>query len=312
MVVSGIASRMVPGMKNPAVVLLGTALIFALGWMLGRRSAPVVVKPPLEAAAVAGPVDVVPATAEPVQSELPTQIATAAETAVEPELLSADDLWSRVLSLQGLEELRFATLVKAGRRDVDIPRMLVSGSFSGRGDEQLSDEFCEVFELSAEERRHLDEALVAAKQSIATLEVPNAASSLSADGTELLITVEPFPVEGGRVYDRLRQVFGRVLGSERNAVFEEAYAGTFDDLFNGMGTRRRELTVKLVPKATGGGGQKFYGLTDASVSGLGRSYGQSVLRWDDLRARLGRLAAMLPASEPDVEVPAPTPDPGGP
>jgi hypothetical protein len=56
------------------------------------------------------------------------------------------------------------------------------------------------------------------------------------------VAVQPFPVEGGKVYDEVIQVFANVLGSERNEFFHKMGAEQFENSFGRFGAAERTYT----------------------------------------------------------------------
>jgi hypothetical protein len=107
-------------------------------------------------------------------------------------------------------------------------------------DGTLTNEFARLFDLSAQERSTLQQAVENARQKIDTLAM--ASATVAQEGDALVARLKPF--EGGAdVYDSVMDAFAQTLGPERNAALVPLITDQFTNAFHGFGAQQRTITL---------------------------------------------------------------------
>ncbi len=86
--------------------------------------------------------------------------------------------------------------------------------------EELNPDFVKLFGLTPADEARLKGEIAAAKLRMAQLEASHATIKPKEKGG-WVVTVPPFPVEGGEVYDRFQHALHDTLGAERSAYYEQ-------------------------------------------------------------------------------------------
>ncbi|HWA26500.1 MAG TPA: hypothetical protein VG734_12640 [Lacunisphaera sp.] len=184
--------------------------------------------------------------------------------------------------LQVLSELQQRKLVRPS-----IPTLDRKG--------QISDAFAELFALKPDERARLQQSLDGAREKLAALERANATVTRDASG-RIVVAVQPFPGEGGKIYDEIMQGFADVLGPERNDAYRVIGAEQVENSLNGFGAAEHTYTFGY---ETGDRPGQSYTLRDEVVqrTANGRTSHSSNNRfqsYDDLAAHVGPIISVLP------------------
>ena len=121
--------------------------------------------------------------------------------------------------------------------------------------EEVSEDFVNVFGLTSGEVVQLKVAFVAAKKQISELEATHA--SIKPEGEHAFtISIQPFPEEGGPVYDGLLQSIHDVLGDQRFAAYRAMSPDIDSSLFGMFGLSDTTIAIRPVkqgekPTSTG-------------------------------------------------------------
>jgi hypothetical protein len=113
----------------------------------------------------------------------------------------------------------------------------------------------------------------------------------------IVVAVQPFPSEGGRLYDEVTQQFADVLGPERNDAYLKLGAEHLEVALGRFGTADRTYTFSYDPTERSG---HPYALIDqviqrTSKRGISGSTTPSNFQtFEDLAARVGPIISLLP------------------
>ena len=118
--------------------------------------------------------------------------------------------------------------------------------------EELNEDFVRLFELSASDASRLKAALAAARAEITRLESQRAQIEPKGNG-KFAITIRPFPLEGGAVYDRLNNSIRAILGEERYPYYQRLSAHHFtqSSAFGMFGLSETVINVQPMLSANG-------------------------------------------------------------
>jgi hypothetical protein len=110
----------------------------------------------------------------------------------------------------------------------------------------LNPDFVKMFGLTPAEESRLNGEMAAAKLRLAQLEASHARITRTQNGG-LVITIPPFPVEGGEVYNTFEHALRETLGAERFSYREQMLgSGSQDDYnFGNFGLTDSVINVKL-------------------------------------------------------------------
>ncbi|MFT3781230.1 MAG: sigma-70 family RNA polymerase sigma factor [Nibricoccus sp.] len=155
----------------------------------------------------------------------------------------------------------------------------------------LSPAAAAIFDLTTEEQAALAVASDSARGKIEALEKSRATVRRLADN-KVAIYVDPFPKEGGAVYDELTNAIGRMLGPERYSAFLTLGGEQLERTLGAFGAVEREIEVTSQPDSI----QSRYLATDIQKVGGSRSVNSSNYKTkDDLIGRVGTIVKLLPA-----------------
>ena len=130
-------------------------------------------------------------------------------------------------------------------------------------DGSISDSFAELFALSGDERRALEEAVSLCRREVSALLEGHARVVQQASGA-VEIAIDPFETEGAQLHDVLSARIERVLGNERMVAFARLTGSQLDDAFDYFGAAARTLTIT---PATSSDGVTRYTVLDHSDHG---------------------------------------------
>lgn len=168
----------------------------------------------------------------------------------------------------------------------------------------LSPALKQLLNISEAEAAVLNGATDGVLRRIGEIEARHATARRDPETGAIVMTVPSFPSEGGRLYDELVAKFAAVLGPERNEVFQQIGAPSFEYSFGGFGVQQRTLTIQTEPAA--GGTPQIIRLRDQRVHpntllehpGVVSSHSDSAfLSRDELVRHLGPIGAKVPAME---------------
>lgn len=161
---------------------------------------------------------------------------------------------------------------------------------------KLTPGFVGLFALTPTEQDKMLVAIRRAREKLATLELANGRITRDANG-EITLSVQPFPIEGGKVLDETMKAFAAILGPERNDAFRRMHAKRFEEAFGSFGVDRRTYVFGHDQSAsdrpftfrymTVTGGDRD-GVTD-------RRGGSSFGSFDEMAASLGPIVNFLPS-----------------
>lgn len=132
---------------------------------------------------------------------------------------------------------RLAALTKSGKST--FTRNYISLlTYDGEIDEM----FAQIYDLSPEERETLAKCIATARNTLNQLEASHTTvSQISADKIQL--SVQPFAVEGGKIYDQAVQQVAATLGPERYEAFLKLSGDSLDNSLGSFGARDRKVTI---------------------------------------------------------------------
>jgi hypothetical protein len=166
---------------------------------------------------------------------------------------------------------------------VSIPMLDQNGS--------ISSGFAALFDLSGAERKAIDEYLSSVRKDYDSLLAAHTTIARNANGGAE-IKVDPFPEEGGRLYDRLNSEFEAILGKERNAAFA-ALAGTqVEDAFDHFGSQVRNFSFAY--KRTADGSIEIAIADRQNLGGEQRSQTSEFSNFPAFAKRFPSIAKLLP------------------
>lgn len=289
-------------MQRTGIMLVGAAVIFLAGWMLGRgsRSMP----PPISSEENRSITAEEKQTAETMEAAVEVRPRASVAAPAPPR-----DLWAEFEALHGVKKLALLVKFQDRLRGNRIPRMVEFDVGFGSKRRVLTDAFCEAFELTREERAELESAMAEAGEAAGRIELSYAKATLSEDGTQIAITIPPFPGDGGVIYDRLAERFSAVMSGPRKEAFDIGYGSSFDNLYNGLGTRGRDLVVNLVSDRVSAVNTPIFKVEEKWTTGGNHGSSTSNLTWDRVREQMGPLATLLPLEPPEAETQTVEPNP---
>lgn len=143
----------------------------------------------------------------------------------------------------GLDKLQWlAAMKRQGILETPVPVM------DGRG--KVDPKFADLFHLTPAEASAMQAALDSARTRLNALAQANA-KVVEDSPNRFVLSVTPFPEEGGQVYDETFASLARVLGSEREAIFLALSANQFEGEFQQFGAAPRTVTLTKDPNAPG-------------------------------------------------------------
>ena len=111
--------------------------------------------------------------------------------------------------------------------------------FDQRG--RIDESFASLFDLKPGEREYLQRAIDEARERLGEMERSNATVTRDGDGN-IVVSVRPFPQEGGQVYDAMMQRVADLLGPERNDAFRKMGAEQVELSLGRFGSAERTYT----------------------------------------------------------------------
>ena len=137
-----------------------------------------------------------------------------------------------------LADLR--ALVSAVQQKVIPPIGMLLRTTNG----QLAPAVAAVFKLTPEEKTALERSLATTREKIDILAAANAAVERPAE-TRVVIRINPFAVEGGRIHDQVVADFTRTLGEERYMALVTLTGSFFErQVGSGFGAAGRSVTIE--------------------------------------------------------------------
>lgn len=129
---------------------------------------------------------------------------------------------------------------------------LLSGKFSVSifDGQDINKDSIEIFGLTQAEAQRLRNELAAAQEQLARLEAGRAEIRPLGEG-KFLVTIPPFPTEGGKVYDQLMGSIPAVLGPERYAYYQKLYHGGQSTAYGMFGLSNTVIKVQPNVDANG-------------------------------------------------------------
>jgi hypothetical protein len=161
---------------------------------------------------------------------------------------------------------------------------------------KLNDSFASLFALTPVERARLEESILEARQKLAKLEHSNSTISRDEKGS-FVVAVQPFPAEGGKVYDEVMQAFSNVLGPDRNDAFRKIGAEQFEITLGRFGAAERTYTFGYDLSERPGQPYTFQDKVEQRSPGGGLSGNTNNTRfrtYEELAARVGPIISILP------------------
>jgi len=162
---------------------------------------------------------------------------------------------------------------------------------------RLNDSFASLFALTPAERARLEESVHDARQKLAKLEHSNSKVSRDEKGN-FVVAVQPFPAEGGKVYDEVMQAFSNVLGPDRNDAFRTIGAEQFEITLGRFGAAERTYTFGYDLSERPGQPYTFQDKVEQRSPGGGLSGNTNNTRfrtYEELEARVGPIISILPS-----------------
>jgi RNA polymerase sigma factor (sigma-70 family) len=101
--------------------------------------------------------------------------------------------------------------------------------------------FAQLFALTPDEQDRMQQLVDATRGKLAALEQANAKITRDRKG-DIVISVHPFPAEGGKVYDATMSGIGEILGPERNDAFQKIAAPQVETMLGKFGAADRTYT----------------------------------------------------------------------
>ena len=267
------------------ISILGGAVLFAVGWFVGRQGTPV------PAVAPTPPLAKSTAVNAPEVSEAPLKVAPtkAAQVETAPVDFTSDDAVALVENLGGFERVKFGLWLArhgdmAGRFDLFEPGRL------GRSSYLLNPKLQETFELSNAGMNQLQQAIDHARAEVSRIEQTLAQTGWDEKHEKWVIDVPSYPAQGGEVFDELHEALGAVLGAEKLPSFLDLHSRSIDRQFDQLGTKERRF---LVERSTAGG-KPTLTIKEEWKSDNGSGNNTSQLQLQDAAAKLGDLTRLLP------------------
>jgi hypothetical protein len=114
-------------------------------------------------------------------------------------------------------------------------------------DGQLPPAVASLFKLTPEEKAALESSLATARQKIDILASANVAAVERPAETRVVIRINPFAVEGGKIHDQVVADFTKTLEAERYTALVTLTGSTFElqfgSGFGGFGAAGRSVTI---------------------------------------------------------------------
>lgn len=162
---------------------------------------------------------------------------------------------------------------------------------------RLDQGFIGLFALTPSEQDQLQSEIDRVRQNLANLERANAKLTRDERGN-IVVAVQPFPAEGGKVYDEMMQAMADVLGRERNDVFRKIGVDQLEKSLGRFGAAER--TYVFGYDVTERPGQPPYTFEDKVVQrqmqgGSSSSTSRTRFRsFEDLTKSVGPIVSILP------------------
>jgi RNA polymerase sigma factor (sigma-70 family) len=265
-----------------AAFVVGVAMV---SYHLGKLNAPI----PRDAVAVVATSPQYPATGRETASDTGAG-ATKSPIAAAPDMsgarakITADSReFTPLDELKVLADLQQRKLIKPGLT-----------FFDRQG--KLDWSFVDLFALTPAEQGQLQQAIDGVREKLANLERENAKITREADGN-ITVAVQPFPVEGGKVYDEMIQAFAEVLGPERNEAYHKIGAEQFEKSLGRFGAAERTYVFGYDTSERPG---QPYTFQDKVVQRLAKGGFSSMTdntrfqSFDEFAARVGPIVSILP------------------
>jgi hypothetical protein len=101
-------------------------------------------------------------------------------------------------------------------------------------DGRIDSNFIGLFAITPPEQQRMQTLVEETREKVARLELANGKTTYNADGTVVMV-VHAFPIEGGRIYDRLMNNITEILGPARSDAFEKLGADNVELHFGRFG-----------------------------------------------------------------------------
>jgi hypothetical protein len=161
---------------------------------------------------------------------------------------------------------------------------------------KLDESFVSLFALNATEQEQLQHSIDIVRSNLADLERANATMWRDPSGN-IVVSVAPFPQEGGAVYDGMMQRFAQILGPDRNDAFRTLGAEQFENLLGRFGAAERTYTFGYDETERPGQPYTFQDKVVQRTPKGGLSGNTNNTRFhsfDELAARVGPIVSILP------------------
>lgn len=188
------------------VLIVCLGIRFIVDWQLHQPSDPVSIAPVITSVAQR-PQPPLAATKSPLPRTQTTQARTSIQSAI----------------IERLAELRSPNNVR------------IHGRFIPFRPNGVDPQFAALYDLTPLEAQKVNVAYQMAKQRLDELSNKHAQLSPSSSPEKLVITVLPFPEEGGQIYSNLIANFETLLGPERYAMFNEISEDDLERSLDGCG-----------------------------------------------------------------------------
>lgn len=146
-----------------------------------------------------------------------------------------------------------------------------------------------LFDLTPNEQKTLQHFVDRARERMEALELSRATITQTSPDT-FAIALEPFPREGGVVYDELMQGLANTLGPERNGAFVTLAGEDLERAFGLFGAAKRTVTVTR----RSGENSDYFAWDKVTTEGSNWNNSSNYKSRDDLLARLGTITKLLP------------------
>lgn len=161
---------------------------------------------------------------------------------------------------------------------------------------KIDDTFSDLFALTPPEQEQLQQVIDGVKGKLGNLELSNAKVTQGADG-KITVAVQPFPVEGGKVYDEMMANFAQVLGPERDAAYRQIAAQQFEKSLGQFGAADHTYVFGYDPSGRPGQPYTFEDNVAQQTPDGNRSSTSSRTRFENLEQmtmRVGPIVSVLP------------------
>ena len=163
-------------------------------------------------------------------------------------------------------------------------------------DGKLTSAFVGLFDLKPAEQESMQAAIERARVKLADLESANGKITRDANG-DIVMSIQPFPTEGGKIYDETLNDIATILGFERNDAFRRLSNYWFEQAFGNFGVGERTYVFGYDERES----QGPYTFHDTTVTRssrgiIGRNEGGYAFRtFDELAAHAGPIVSVLPS-----------------